>query len=82
MSDSAGDVALMAAAFTTTQEPHDCIYRTALEELERMKPDDFKTGQSHLSPAFREVSVSAVMLHVCRIINRTLHNTDENGRPL
>ncbi len=61
---------------------HHCPYREALEELDRMRPNDFKTGQGHLSPAFREVNVSAVMMHVCRIVNRILHNTDENGQPL
>lgn len=56
--------------------------KAALEELDALDPDDFKTGQSHLSPAFREVNFKEVVRTVIRIVNRTLHNTDENGQPL
>jgi hypothetical protein len=57
-------------------------YRAALDELDAMKPDDFMGGQDHLPPAFREVDFKAAFRQVCRIVNRVLHNTDENGRPL
>lgn len=59
-----------------------CVYREALDELDRVQPDDFKAGQGHLSPAFREVDFRAAFGHVVNVVNRVLHDTDENGRPL
>jgi len=56
--------------------------RAALEEIDALDPDDYKTGQAHLSPAFREVNFKEVVQTVIRIVNRTLHNTDEYDRPL
>lgn len=66
----------------TTDEEHHCKYRVALEELDKMEPTDFMGGQDHLSPAFRQVNFRDVFMHVCRIVNSVLHNTDENGKPL
>jgi hypothetical protein len=57
-------------------------YLEALREIDAMEPDDFKTGQGHVSPAFREVNFRDAFKHVVRIVNRVLHNTDENGRAL
>ncbi len=56
--------------------------RAALEELDALDPNDFKVGQNHLNPAFREVDLREVLRAVQRIVNRTLHGTDEHGRPL
>ncbi|HET7386876.1 MAG TPA: hypothetical protein VFJ19_09475 [Nocardioidaceae bacterium] len=56
--------------------------RAALNEIDRMDPDDFRTGQDHLLPAFREVNFRAAFERVVRIVNRALHGTDEYGRPL
>lgn len=56
--------------------------RAALDELDRLDPDDFKTGQEHLTPAFREVQVRPLMLRICTIVNKVLHNTDAYGNPL
>lgn len=57
-------------------------YLSALEELDSLRPDDFRTGQGHLTPAFREVNFRDAFRAVCRIVNGVLHGTDENGRPL
>jgi hypothetical protein len=57
-------------------------YLAALTALDNMRPGDFKSGQGHLVPAFREVSIVDVMRFVCRIVNGVLHGTDEHGNPL
>lgn len=54
--------------------------RAALDELDHLNPADFKRGQSHLTPAFREIDFREVFRRVCRIVNGVLHGTDENGR--
>lgn len=61
---------------------HICKYREALEELDVLNPDSFRIGQDHLGPAFREVNFRSAFVAVIKIVNRVLHNTDENGRAL
>lgn len=61
---------------------HRCKYREALEQIDVLDPRDFQTGQEHLSPAFRTPDITKAFRVVCRIVNKTLHGTDENGRPL
>lgn len=56
-------------------------YKGALDEIDRMNPDDFRTGQGHLSAAFREVNFQAAFAHVCRVVNRTLHGIDSAEGP-
>ncbi len=63
-------------------EDHVCKYRVALEEIDKMEPEDFKTGQNHITPAFREPNLQDALRFVIRVVNRTLHNTDENDQPL
>lgn len=60
---------------------HDHL-RAALDEIDRLDPTEFLTGQSHLPPAFREPDLRAAFRRVVQIVNRTLHGTDENGHPL
>lgn len=55
---------------------------SAMDEIHKMNPDDFRTGQGHLSPAFREINFRDAMFHVQAIVNRVLHNTNEYGEPL
>lgn len=64
------------------EDDHQCKYRAALEEIDKFQPDDFKTGQGHLPPAFREPNLLALWKSVIRIVNGVLHNTDEYGKPL
>lgn len=56
--------------------------RAALEAIDEMKPEDFMTGQAHLTPAFRTVNFADVFEHVCGIVNGMLYGTDANGNPL
>lgn len=56
--------------------------RVALEEIDSLDPESFKTGQEHLGPAFRQVDFRSAFQAVARIVNRTLHGTDEYGKPL
>ena len=58
------------------------LYFAALTAIDKMQPNDYKTGQSHLPPAFREVNLLDAWRFVCRTVNGVLHNTDEHGRPL
>lgn len=57
-------------------------YRSAMDEIDQMDPEDFKGGQEHLPPAFRQPNLKDAFRHVCRIVNGVLHGTDEYGRPL
>lgn len=41
-------------------------------EFDEMDPDDWRTGQQHLAPAFRAVNYRDAMLHVMERINATL----------
>lgn len=66
----------------TETDEHDCKYKAALLAIDRLKPDDFRTGQSHVPPAFREINASSLMLRICTIINGALYDTDAHGTPL
>lgn len=66
----------------TDEVGHDCRYKKALERIDRMSPEDFKGGQGHLTPAFREPSFKEAFRFVCKVVNGVLHNADENGQPL
>lgn len=57
-------------------------YRAALDRLDNMDPGDFKVGQDHLSPAFREPNFLEALRFVMKVVNGVLHNTDEYGKPL
>ncbi len=63
-------------------QDHVCKYREALEEIDRMEPSDFTAGQDHLTPAFRQPDLKEAFQYVIRVVNRTLHNADENMNPL
>lgn len=63
-------------------EDHACKFRAALEEIDKMEPSDFTAGQGHLTPAFRQPDLREALRFVIQVVNRTLHNTDENGKPL
>lgn len=56
--------------------------RAALDQLDAMKPEDYTTGQEHLSPAFRTPNLKAALHDIIAIVNKVLHNTDANGNPL
>lgn len=53
----------------TEEDTHQCKYRTAIEKLDAMKPADWRGGQDHLSPVFREVNFKAAFGHVINIVN-------------
>jgi hypothetical protein len=57
-------------------------YKRALDVLDSMNPNDFRTGQSQLTPAFREPNLKEAMRFVMRTVNGVLHNADEYGKPL
>lgn len=59
---------------------HQCAYRSALEELEALSPDDFK--DHHLPVAMRAPDFQAAFRKVVQIVNKVLHNADEYGEPL
>lgn len=61
---------------------HQCKYRQALEEIDRLDPKNFQQGQEHLAPAFRAPNITAAFRQVIRIVNSVLHNTEEFRRPL
>lgn len=63
-------------------QDHVCKYREALEEIDRLEPSDFTAGQDHLTPAFRKPDLKEAFKFVIKIVNRTLHNADENMNPL
>lgn len=62
--------------------PHQCGYRSALEEIDGLDPNDFMGGQGHLTPAFRQPDIKAAFRKVVQIVNRVLYQTDEYGKPL
>lgn len=72
------DLILRLDAATTDRDR----YLAALTAIDEMDPDEYKTGQEHLSPAFREPNLREGMRFICRTINGVLHNTDEYGEPL
>ncbi len=55
--------------------------RAALDTLDAMNPDDFRTGQAHLSPAFREINYVEALRFIAKTVNDVLHGTDEYGDP-
>lgn len=57
-------------------------YFAALSEIDQMDPEDYKVGQDHLPPAFRQPDLKAGFRQVCRIVNGVLHGTDEYGKAL
>ena len=57
-------------------------YLAALTAIDQMDPEDYKAGQDHLPPAFRQPNLKQGFRQVCRIVNGVLHGTDEYGRPL
>lgn len=67
---------------TSTSDDHQCPYREALEQINNLDPKNFQRGQEHLGPAFREPDIRAAFREVICIVNKTLHDTDEFGRPL
>jgi hypothetical protein len=40
------------------------------QEMDRLGPDQFKTGQTHLSPAFREINYKSAFLALAKIFNK------------
>ena len=46
--------------------------RTAMDALDTLDPDDFRTGQEHLPLAFREVNYRVAMLAVSRIVDAAI----------
>jgi hypothetical protein len=62
---------------------HSCPWRTIVEQIEKLEPNDVTpSGQSHLSPAFREVRAKDVMIHIGNIVNGPLYGTDAFNNPL
>ena len=49
--------------------------------MDRRGPDQFRTGQPHLSPAFREVNWEAAFKAVVRLLNKIEDavDVDQNG---
>ncbi len=52
----------------------------ALLEIDALEPDQFRTGQTHLTPAFREVNYREVVLHISKIVDAALDAVPEVWR--
>lgn len=46
--------------------------RAALDAVEALDPNDFRTGQDHLPRAFREVNYKAVVLRISEIVDEAV----------
>lgn len=53
----------------------------ALDKANALSPNDFKTGQSHLSPAFREVNYREAFRAMLDILNRIEEVSGYADRP-
>ena len=56
-------------------------YRQALDALDSLDPRRFRKSFFDSMSGGPETDFYAAFREVCRIVNRCLHNADENGRP-
>lgn len=85
-----GGSSLNAAQYLSTVDPATVRqllaerdqYLAALQAIDALDPEDFKDHEAHLPPAFQQPDITEAFRAVVKIVNGTLHNTDENGDPL
>lgn len=65
------DGCLMLTMMTRAEKAEAALTATweALDKASALRPDDFKTGQDHLPPAFREVDFRAAFKAMVDVVN-------------
>jgi hypothetical protein len=60
-----------------------CVYRMALEEIDKIDTSEFRTVTTGLMTTHhRVVHGGDVLNHIAGIVNPVLHGTDAKGEPL